>query len=102
MWRAAFLPWPTPTVTVRSLGTMSPPAKTPGQPVISDGDTFTVPSRSNSTPGTARRKPVSVSWPERQDHGVRRERLEPPGRLREAGLVELHDLDLQLRARRTP
>jgi hypothetical protein len=30
MWRAAFLPWPTPTVTVRSDGTMSPPAKMPG------------------------------------------------------------------------
>ena len=63
MWRAAFLPCPTPTVTVRSLGTMSPPAKTPGHPVISDGDTCTVPSRSNSTPGSARRKAVSVSWP---------------------------------------
>ena len=63
MWRAAFLPCPTPTVTVRSLGTMSPPANTPGQPVISDVDTCTVPSRSNSTPGTARRNAVSVSWP---------------------------------------
>ena len=35
MWRAAFLPCPTPIVTVRSLGTMSPPANTPGHPVIS-------------------------------------------------------------------
>ena len=33
MWRAAFFPWPTPTVTVWSLGTMSPPANTPGHPV---------------------------------------------------------------------
>ena len=32
MWRAAFLPWPTATVTVRSAGTMSPPAKMPGAP----------------------------------------------------------------------
>ena len=63
MWRAAFLPWPTPTVTVRSLGTMSPPAKTPGQPVISDVETSTVPSRWNSTPGRARMKALSVSWP---------------------------------------
>ena len=63
MWRAAFLPCPTPTVTVRSLGTMSPPANTPGLPVISDGDTITVPSRWNSTPGTARRNAVSLSWP---------------------------------------
>ena len=63
MWRAAFLPWPTPTVTVCSLGTMSPPANTPGQPVCSDVDTCTVPSRSNSTPGTWRRNSVSDSWP---------------------------------------
>ena len=63
MFRAAFLPWPTPTVTVRSAGTMSPPANTPGQPVIIDGETCTVPSRSNSTPGTWRRNAVSVSWP---------------------------------------
>ena len=42
---------------------MSPPANTPGHPVISEAETFTVPSRSNSTPGTARRKAVSVSWP---------------------------------------
>ena len=42
---------------------MSPPANTPGHPVISDVDTCTVPSRSNSTPGSARRKAVSVSWP---------------------------------------
>ena len=35
---------------------------------------------------------------ERQDHGVGGERLEPAGRLRVAGLVELHHLDLQLRA----
>ena len=63
MWRAAFLPCPTPIVTVRSLGTMSPPANTPGAPVISDSDTITVPSRSNSTPGTARRNALSVSCP---------------------------------------
>src|ERR1035437_6105859 len=52
-----------PTVTVRSAGTMSPPANTPGHPVISELDTRTVPSGSNSTPGTARRNVVSVSWP---------------------------------------
>ena len=63
MLRAAFLPCPTPTVTVRSLGTASPPAKTPGAPVIRvTGSTRTV-SPSNSTPGTARRNPVSLSWP---------------------------------------
>ena len=42
---------------------MSPPANTPGQPVIIAGDTCTVPSLANSTPGTWRRNPVSVSWP---------------------------------------
>ena len=35
---------------------------------------------------------------ERQDHRVRRERLEAPGRLREPRIVELHHLDLQLLA----
>ena len=63
MWRAAFLPWPTPTVTVWSLGTMSPPANTHGQPVWSDVEIRTVPSSSISTPGTRRRKAVSDSWP---------------------------------------
>ena len=63
MNRAAFLPCPIPTVTVRSAGTMSPPANTPGQPVIIEADTITVPSRLNSTPGTWRRNAVSASWP---------------------------------------
>ena len=35
---------------------------------------------------------------ERQDHGVRGERLEPPGRLGESVLVQFHRLDRQLRA----
>ena len=63
MWRAAFLPWPTATVTVRSAGTMSPPAKMPGWPVIMSGSTTTVPSDLNAMPGTVRRKPLSLSWP---------------------------------------
>ena len=63
MYRAAFFPWPTPTVTVRSAGTMSPPAKMPGQPVIIEAETSTVPSLLNSTPGTRRRNSVSVSCP---------------------------------------
>ena len=49
-------------------------------------------------PGTARRNAVSVSWPSARITRVGGERLEPPGRLREAGLVELHHLDLQLLA----
>ncbi|HLI15791.1 MAG TPA: hypothetical protein VKV23_07050 [Acidimicrobiales bacterium] len=49
--------------TVRSAGTMSPPAKTPGAPVIIEEDTTTVPSGARATPGTERRKAVSLSWP---------------------------------------
>ena len=90
------MPCPTPTVTVRSLGTMSPPANTPGaarlercrhphRPVALELHTGHVPEE----------RGVGVLT-ERQDHGVGRKRLEPPGRLREAGLVELHQLDLQL------
>ena len=61
MWWAAFFPCPTPTVTVRSQGTMSPPANTPGQPVISDSETRTLPSCSTTTPGSVRMKADSVS-----------------------------------------
>ena len=88
------MPCPTPTVTVRSLGTMSPPANTPGQPVISALETRTVPSASNSTPGTAAQERGVGLLAEREDDRVRGERLEPPGRLREARFVELHHLDL--------
>ncbi len=42
---------------------MSPPANTPGQPVIMASDTTTVPSGVNSTPGTVLRNELSVSWP---------------------------------------
>ena len=42
---------------------MSPPANTPGQPVINVGETRTLPSRSNSTPGRLRMKADSVSCP---------------------------------------
>ena len=41
--RAARLPWPIATVTLRSPGTMSPPAKMPGQPVIIEPSTTTLP-----------------------------------------------------------
>ena len=96
MWRAAFLPCPTPTVTVRSLGTMSPPANTPGAPVISDADTFTVPSALELDSRHGAQEGGVGLLAERQDHGVRRQRLEAPGRLRITGLVEFHQLDLQL------
>ena len=53
MCRAAFLPWPTATVTVRSERAISPPAKTPGLPVIMSDPTFTTPF-STTTPGAPR------------------------------------------------
>ena len=62
MWRAAFLPWPTATVTVRSDGTMSPPANTPAKPVIMLGPTWTTPSLTAS-PGTPSSSDRSTSWP---------------------------------------
>ena len=62
MCRAAFLPWPMPTVTVRSAGTMSPPAKTPAWPVIMSGPTCTTPS-STSSPATPSSRERSASWP---------------------------------------
>ena len=62
MLRAARLPWPIATVTERSYGTMSPPAKIPGQPVIMSGPTATTPS-STTRPGTPSSSERSVSWP---------------------------------------
>ena len=95
MWRAASLPWPIATVTVRSAGTMSPPAKIPGWPVIMFGPTSTTPS-STSTPSTPSSSERSRVLAERQHHRVGLELLELAGRLREAGLVELHPLDTTL------
>ena len=51
-----------PTVTVRSSGTMSPPAKIPRCPVIMFGATLTTPS-STSIPSTPSSSDRSVSWP---------------------------------------
>ena len=62
MWRAAFLPCPMATVTVRSAGTMSPPAKMPSCEVIMLGPTFTTPP-SISRPGTRSRSERSTSCP---------------------------------------
>ncbi|MNR49492.1 hypothetical protein D3C85_1688730 [compost metagenome] len=51
MWRAAFLPWPVAMVTVRSEGTMSPPANSPGTSVMRLSATCTTPSWLTRTPG---------------------------------------------------
>ncbi len=61
-------------------------------------DTRTVPSRSNSTPGRPAQEGGVALLAESEDHGVRREGLETAGRLGEAGVVELHRLDLELGA----
>jgi len=50
------------TVTVRSDGTISPPAKIPGCPVIRSGPTSTTPSE-KVTPGTPSRTDRSAFWP---------------------------------------
>ena len=57
--RAASLPCPTPTVTVRSARTMSPPAKTPGWPVMKPASTSTTRS-SITTSGTTSSKETSA------------------------------------------
>ena len=92
MWRAAFFPCPMATVTVRSAGTMSPPAKIPGCPVIMFGPTWTTPS-ATSIPGTPSSEGEVGLLPEREDERVGRQLLELAGRLGEAGLVELHPLE---------
>ena len=56
----------------------------PGQPVISDVETCTVPSSANSTPGDAAQEVGVGLLAQRQDHRVRRERLEPAGAARPA------------------
>src|SRR4029453_9943254 len=96
MFLAAFLPWPIATVTVRSAGTMSPPAKIPGWPGIMFGPTRTTPS-SISRPGTPRTTGRGRVAPraQRQARRVGLQLLELAGGLREAGLVELHPLDRQ-------
>src|SRR5579871_6845654 len=54
---------PTAAATLRSPGTVSPPAKMPGCPVMPCGSTTMPPSVVNAIPGTRRRNLLSVSWP---------------------------------------
>ena len=100
MWRAAFLPWPTPTVTVRSRGhhvAAGEDARVPGHHVRSP--TFTTPSCDRRARHAVQEREVDV-LAERQHQGVGLERLELAGGLREALLVELHLLDGDRAARR--
>ena len=98
MLRAAFLPWPVAMVTERSAGTMSPPAKMPGRPVIMSGPTMTVPSSLKAMSGTERRKPELRLLPEREHDGVGFQRLELAGRLGASVLADLHALDREVAA----
>jgi hypothetical protein len=73
------LPRPTPTVTERSHGTMSPPANTPGWPVIMKSSTSTTPSRTHLESGDALQQRQVGLLAEREDQGVCRQLLELPG-----------------------
>ena len=88
MWRAARLPWPIAAVTVRSDGTMSPPAKTPGAAghhVAARPDDAVVELDAGDV---VEQRQVGV-LAEREDDAVGGQLLELAGRLGEAGLVEL-------------
>ncbi len=92
------LPCRTPTVTVRSAGTMSPPANTPGAPVINvRGHLHSAVALELHTWHRAQEGRVAL-LAEREDQGIRVERLDPPRGLRVARFVELHHLDLDLLA----
>ena len=94
MLRAAFLPWPTAAVTVRSPGAMSPPAKMPGRPVIMPASTVTMPSAANDDARHAcAGTPLSVCWPSARTTEFGRQRFELAGRLRAALFVQPHHLD---------
>ena len=95
MWRAAFLPWPTPTVTVRSAGTMSPPAKIPGWPVIMFGPDLHDAVLDLDAGHAVEQRQVRL-LAEREHERVGLQLLQLARRLREAGLVELHLLERQL------
>jgi hypothetical protein len=90
--RAAFLPWPTATVTLRSAGTMSPPAKMPGWPVIMVGVDLDHAVADFEALHAVEQAEIDV-LAERQHHRIGFERLELAGRLREALVVERHLLD---------
>ena len=71
---------------------MSPPAKTPGRPVIMSGPTCDDAVVDLEAGHAVEQRQVGV-LAEREHERVGLELLELAGRLREAGLVELHPLD---------
>ena len=95
MCLAAFLPWPTATVTLRSAGTMSPPANTPGRPVImSRVDLHHAVAHLQARHAVEQREVDVLAEREHQRVGL--QRLELAGGLRLALVVEHHLLDRQL------
>ncbi len=97
MLRAACLPWPMPTVTVRSAGTMSPPAKIPAWPVIMFGADLDDAVLDLDALDTLEQREVGL-LAQGEDDRVGLQLLDLAGRLREPGLVELHLLDHHLAA----
>ena len=79
-------------MTVRSDGTMSPPAKMPATPVIMLAPTWTTPSFT-SRPGNALQQRQIDILAEREHDGIRLQGFEFAGRLRKALVVERHLLD---------
>ena len=96
MLRAAFFPCPTATVTVRSAGTISPPAKMPSWPVIRSVPTWAFDTVVDLETGDAVEEREIGLLPEGEHGRVDLGLLELAGQLQEAGLVELHPLDDQL------
>ena len=76
-------------------GTMSPPAKIPGWPVIMFGPTFTTPS-STSIPGTPSSSERSASWPSASTSESASSSSSSPVGCGKPGLVELHLLEHEL------
>ena len=92
MLRAAFLPWPTATVTVRSDGHHVAAGEDARCPVIMFGPTFTTPSLDFEARHAVEQRQIDV-LAEREHQRVGLDRLELAGGLRETLLVERHLLD---------
>ena len=92
MARAARLPWPMASVSVRAPATMSPPANTPGRAVIMSAPTGTTPP-STAISGVPSSSDRSASCPSASTTESAAQLLDLAGGLGEAVVVELHPLD---------
>ena len=98
MWRAAALPCPAATVTLRTPGTMSPPGEEAG-PVGHERRRHPDDAVAGDLDAGHAAQELGVGLlAERQHDGVGGQRLVAAGRLRPAVGVELHHLDLELGA----